>query len=51
MSHPRSITIQICRRAAYLMFNNSVKHSKVASDRSSYMIRERELLNRCYQIS
>lgn len=43
MPNLRELTLRICRRAAYLMFTNSARSSKVLS--------ERELIDRCYRNS
>lgn len=43
MSNRRKITLRIGRRAAYLMFTNSAKSSKVLNGR--------ELIDRCYHNS
>lgn len=58
MSPQRRTSIKICRRAAYLMSKNSLKSSRILSDRvatlnhcTHYMTTERQLIARCYQIS
>jgi hypothetical protein len=51
MSRQRKITIRICKRAAYFLFNNSSETSRVLSDNSDDMARIRKLITRCYQIS
>ncbi|WP_255414091.1 hypothetical protein [Pleurocapsa sp. CCALA 161] len=43
MSNRQKITLRICRRTIYLMFTNSARSSKVLS--------ERELIDRCYRNS
>jgi hypothetical protein len=51
MSHKRKIIIVICKRAAYLLFNNASKTSRVVSHKPDDITTLRQLISRCYQIS
>ncbi len=51
MSRQRKITIRICKRAAYFLFNNSSETSKVLSNNSNDIATLRKSITRCYQIS
>jgi hypothetical protein len=51
MSRQRKLTIIICQRAAYLLFNNSSKTSRVVSYKPNDIAILRQFITRCYQIS
>lgn len=51
MSRQKRITLIMCKRTAYFLFNNSSKTSRVLSDQPNDMATLRELITRCYQIS
>jgi hypothetical protein len=51
MSRQRKITIRICKRAVYFLFNNSSETSKVLRNNSNDITTLRKLITRCYQIS
>ncbi|MGL6344860.1 MAG: hypothetical protein ACRC80_37620 [Waterburya sp.] len=51
MSRQRRITIKICKRAAYFLFNHSSETSRVLRDNSNDIATLRKLITRCYQIS
>lgn len=51
MSHQRRITLIMCKRAAYFLFNNSSETSKILRNNSNDITTLRKLITRCYQIS
>ena len=51
MSSQRKLTIKICQRADYFLFNNSARSIKISRHESCEIAAQRELIARCYGMS